>query len=53
LAQWGTEHAFKPGDTISSLVDKKRKRQLKSIELKSSDGRVLQASDIQWLSGLD
>jgi hypothetical protein len=42
LAQWGTEHAFKPGDTISSFVDKKRKRQLKSIELKSSDGRVLQ-----------
>jgi DNA-binding HxlR family transcriptional regulator len=53
LAQWGTEHAFRPGDTLSSFVDKKSKRQLKRIELKSSDGRVLQASDIQWLSGLD
>jgi DNA-binding HxlR family transcriptional regulator len=53
LAQWGTEHAFRRGDTISAFVDMKRKRQLKRIELKSSDGRVLQAGDIQWLSGLD
>jgi DNA-binding HxlR family transcriptional regulator len=53
LAQWGTENAFDSGETISSFVDKKRKRQLKRIELKSSDGRVLQADDIQWLSGLD
>jgi DNA-binding HxlR family transcriptional regulator len=53
LAQWGTKHAFRPGDTISSFVDKKTKRQLKSIELKSAEGRVLQAADIQWLSGLD
>jgi DNA-binding HxlR family transcriptional regulator len=52
LAQWGTAHAFKPGDPISAFVDKK-KRPLKKIELKSSDGRVLRASDIQWLSGLD
>jgi DNA-binding HxlR family transcriptional regulator len=53
LAQWGSEHAFKPGDTVSWFVDKKRKRRLTNIELKSSDGRVLQADDIQWLSGLD
>jgi DNA-binding HxlR family transcriptional regulator len=52
LEQWGTAHAFKPGDPISAFVDKK-KRPLKKIELKSSDGRVLRASDIQWLSGLD
>jgi DNA-binding HxlR family transcriptional regulator len=53
LAQWGTEHACKPGDTMSLFVDKKRKRQLKTIEMKASDGRVLQSSDIHWLSGLD
>jgi DNA-binding HxlR family transcriptional regulator len=53
LAQWGTKHAVGPGDTVSSFVDKKNKRQLKSIELRSSDGRALQAGDIQWLSGLD
>jgi DNA-binding HxlR family transcriptional regulator len=53
LAQWGTAHAFEPGDPISRFVDKKTKRPLKKIELKSSDGRVLRASDIQWLSGLD
>jgi DNA-binding HxlR family transcriptional regulator len=53
LAQWGTAHAFKPGDPISAFVDKKKKRLLKKIELKSSDGRVLRTSDIQWLSGLD
>jgi DNA-binding HxlR family transcriptional regulator len=53
LEQWGTAHAFKPGDPISSFVDKKNKRKLKKIELKSSDGRVLRSNDIQWLSGLD
>jgi hypothetical protein len=52
LAEWGTAHAFKPEDPISPFVDKK-KRLLKKIELKSSDGRVLRTSDIQWLSGLD
>ncbi len=53
LAQWGMTHAFNPGDLISPVVDKKNKRLLKKIELKSSDGRVLRTSDIQWLSGLD
>lgn len=53
LAQWGTAHAFEPGDTISEFVDKKNQRALKKIELKSSDGRALRSSDIQWLSGLD
>ena len=53
LVQWGTAHAFKPGDPISRFVDKKNKRPLKKIELKSSDGKVLRSSDIQWLSGLD
>ncbi|CDG85787.1 putative uncharacterized protein [Janthinobacterium agaricidamnosum NBRC 102515 = DSM 9628] len=53
LAQWGASYAFEPGDAASTFVDKKNKRPLKPIEMKASDGRVLQDSDIQWLSGLD
>ena len=53
LEQWGAAHAFKPGEPISAFVEKKTRRPLKKIELKSSDGRILRASDIQWLSGLD
>src|SRR5258708_24721118 len=53
LAQSGMTPAFNPGDLISPVVDKQTKRLLKKIELKSSDGRVLRTSDIQWLSGLD
>jgi DNA-binding HxlR family transcriptional regulator len=53
LEQWGATHAFKPGEPISAFVEKKTQRPLKKIELKSSDGRILRASDIKWLSGLD
>jgi DNA-binding HxlR family transcriptional regulator len=53
LEQWGAAHAFKPGEPISVVVDKKTQRPIKKIELKSSDGRILRAIDIQWLSGLD
>ena len=52
LAQWGLAHAFKPGEQASQLVDKKTNRPLKDIELRSSDGRRLRASDIRFLSGL-
>ena len=53
LEQWGAAHAFKPGEPISAFVEKKTRRPLRKIQLKSSDGRVLRATDIQWLSGLD
>ena len=53
LEQWGATHAFKPGEPISAFVEKKTQRPLKKIELKSSDGKILRATDIQWLSGLD
>jgi DNA-binding HxlR family transcriptional regulator len=53
LGQWGATHAFKPGEPISAFVEKKTRRPLKKIELKSSDGRIVRPSDIQWLSGLD
>jgi hypothetical protein len=53
LEHWGAAHAYKPGEHISAFVEKKTQRPLKKIELKSSDGRILRASDIRWLSGLD
>jgi DNA-binding HxlR family transcriptional regulator len=53
LEQWGARHAFKPGEPISAFVEKETQRPLKKIELKSSDGRTLRPSDIQWLSGID
>jgi DNA-binding HxlR family transcriptional regulator len=52
LAQWSSEHVFKPGEPVSPMVDLKKNLPLKKIELKSSDGRVLQPNDIQFLSGL-
>jgi DNA-binding HxlR family transcriptional regulator len=53
LEQWGAAHAFKPGEPISAFVEKKTRRPLKKIELRSSDGRILRVRDIHWLSGLD
>lgn len=53
LAQWGLDNAFKPEEQATPLVDKKTKRPIKRVELRSSDGRVLRTSDIQFLSGLD
>jgi DNA-binding HxlR family transcriptional regulator len=52
LAQWSGEHVFKPGEPISPLIDVRKNLPIKKIELKSSDGRVLRANDIRFLSGL-
>lgn len=52
LEQWGVSYAFDAMDGTNAFVDKKNKQPLVPLEMKSSDGRVLQDDEIEWLSGL-
>jgi DNA-binding HxlR family transcriptional regulator len=45
LRQWGEEYAFTPGETFSTLVDRKNERPLTKLEIRAQDGRLLQQSD--------
>jgi len=45
LRQWGEEHAFKPGETYSSLVDRNHGLPLGKLQIRAQDGRVLDQAD--------
>ncbi|MES2600290.1 MAG: helix-turn-helix domain-containing protein [Pseudomonadota bacterium] len=45
LRQWGEEYAFKPGETCSSLVDRKDGLPLSKLQIQAQDGRVLDQAD--------
>lgn len=45
LRQWGEDYFFTPKETHVSLVDAKRGRPVKRLELRSEDGRLLGPSD--------
>lgn len=45
LRQWGEEYAFKPGETCSSLVDRKDGLPLDKLQIRAHDGRVLDQAD--------
>lgn len=45
LRQWGEEYAFKPGETCSSLVDRKDGLPLDKLQIRAQDGRVLDQAD--------
>jgi DNA-binding HxlR family transcriptional regulator len=46
LGQWGREYMFKPGEFGSVVLDVRKKRPLRKLELKAEDGRVLGVEDI-------
>lgn len=46
LGQWGADHMFKPGEYGTVILDVKKRRPLRKLELKAEDGRVLSAKDI-------
>lgn len=46
LAQWGKEHMYRPGEQGTVVLDTKKNRPLRKLELKSEDGRMLQLEDI-------
>jgi DNA-binding HxlR family transcriptional regulator len=41
LRQWGEEYAYKPGETWSSLVDRKDGLPLGKLQIRAHDGRTL------------
>ena len=49
LRQWGEANLFKPGEKHPILVDRKCLQPIKPLELRSKDGRLLKAKDLQLL----
>jgi DNA-binding HxlR family transcriptional regulator len=45
LRQWGEDYFFEPDETHVQLVDRKRGQAVRRLELRSRDGRLLQATD--------
>ncbi|MGK5641720.1 winged helix-turn-helix transcriptional regulator [Streptomyces sp. URMC 126] len=45
LRQWGEQHFFAPGEPHSRLVDRRRGRPLRALEVLSADGRPLKPDD--------
>jgi DNA-binding HxlR family transcriptional regulator len=51
LRQWGEQYLFAPGEPMTTLVDKDKKKPLRRIELAAEDGRALTAADITVKEG--
>jgi DNA-binding HxlR family transcriptional regulator len=49
LRQWGSESFFTPDETTKVLVDRKQRRPVRKLELRSEDGRLLGPEDTQFL----
>jgi DNA-binding HxlR family transcriptional regulator len=45
LRQWGEEYFFEPRETHVHLVDRKRGKPVRKLELRSQDGRLLRPAD--------
>lgn len=45
LRQWGEDYFFCPGETHVQLVDRKRNKPVRRLELRSQDGRLLKFDD--------
>lgn len=50
LRQWGEEHAFKPGETCSSLVDRKDELPLGKLQIRAHDGRLLDQTETKVIA---
>jgi len=46
LAQWGDRHAPAPGGPPVVIVDRNHQRPIAPLQVRSDDGRVLQARDV-------
>ncbi|MEV0264019.1 helix-turn-helix domain-containing protein [Streptomyces sp. NPDC050617] len=47
LRQWGEQNFFAPGEPHSELVDRRRERPLRALEVLSADGRLLDPDDTE------
>jgi len=47
LRQWGDAHYFEPGEVTTELVDRKRGRPVRTLELRAEDGRLLGPADTE------
>jgi DNA-binding HxlR family transcriptional regulator len=45
LRQWGEDYFYEPRERLVRLVDRKRRKPVRKLELRSQDGRVLTALD--------
>ncbi|MEW2180298.1 helix-turn-helix domain-containing protein [Streptomyces sp. NPDC005406] len=45
LRQWGEQNAFAPGEPHSQMVDSRQGRPLRTLEVRSADGRLLNPDD--------
>jgi DNA-binding HxlR family transcriptional regulator len=45
LRQWGEDYFFEPRESPVRLVDRKLRKPVRKLELKSRDGRLLDAAD--------
>ena len=45
LRQWGEDYFFESRESLVRLVDRKRRKPVRKLELRSQDGRVLTAAD--------
>jgi DNA-binding HxlR family transcriptional regulator len=45
LRQWGEDYFFEPRESFVRLVDRKQRKPVRKLELRSQDGRVLVAAD--------
>jgi DNA-binding HxlR family transcriptional regulator len=46
LAQWGGDHLFDPKERSSLLLDAKKRRPLRPLELRSHDGKLLSVDEV-------
>jgi DNA-binding HxlR family transcriptional regulator len=46
LAQWGADHMFQSGEYGSIVIDVKKRRPVRKLELKAEDGRILAIDDV-------
>lgn len=45
LRQWGEDYFFCPGETHVRLVDRRRGKPVRRLELRAQDGRLLESTD--------
>jgi hypothetical protein len=50
IGQWGRDYLFEPGSPCAFLVDKEHGEPLQKLELRASDGRLLQPDEIRFVT---
>jgi DNA-binding HxlR family transcriptional regulator len=46
LRQWGEDHLFASGETCLQIVDKRKRKPLRRIQIQDADGKMITAKDL-------